>query len=207
MKSPYDDISKKIGGMSTGLYLGSLAGDLFNSGGVNPYASVIPGLTNYTHELQGYRNALSPYFDITGHAIRQLLQSPEYEVNKIMGGYHQSPYAQNLTHQAEQAARAQAAYGGYLGTPQDQEAIAQRIGGIASQDQRNYLHDILGQRSLGLQGGMNFVNQLPQTYGMEGNAIDAQARAMAQKQNYENHRRSFIDSLLGLAGGIVGAFR
>jgi len=194
-------------GAMRGAGLGSLVGGIFgNAGYQNPYGGATSDMANkFLPELQGYRHSLDPYVHHYESALSGLLNDPSALIDHIMGHYKESPFAQRQTQYAQNAASAAAAQGGYTGTPQEQEAVAQNVGGIASQDENQYLHNALSQYGEGLHGMSGIMRQMPGLFQQEGQTYGSMASLEAARRAAANqhHNNLFSDIGSGL-GSIIG---
>jgi len=107
-----------------------------------------------------------PYMDAGNKALPTLQQQYEMLINdptammtQIGQGYTASPGYQYNVNQATNAANNAAAAGGMLGSPAEQQNMAQDISGIASQDYNTYMNQALGQYGVGLTGEEG-INQM-----------------------------------------------
>jgi hypothetical protein len=132
--------------------------DLANlfSGGQDPqeaagkYYGQIPGVLKegYTPYAEAGQQALGTYSD----QLQNLLSDPTALMKMIGSQYKESPGFQHNVDSATQAAMRAAAAGGEAGAPSVQEALAQQISGMASQDYGDYMNKALGLYGTGLSG-------------------------------------------------------
>ena len=173
-------------------------------GGSNPYEDAEKAYAPYGDFLKPYGQWGGKDFGAASQYMQGAAADPTGLINHILANYHESPYAQHLTQQAQKSANAAAAAGGYIGTPQEQEAVAQRTGQIADQDQERYLQDALGQFRFGAGGLGGLANQAADHMGQYyGNLAGLAAGA----SNYANQRGANIfGDIAGLAGAIAPFF-
>lgn len=208
------------GGMGGGLgsqiggQLGPLLSALFG-GGKNPadagmgYLNQIPGTLKPYYN--SYINAGKDAMGTLQGQYGQLINDPGAVMNRIGGGFQQSPGYQFQVGQATNAANNAAAAGGYVGSPQAQQMMAQNIGGLANQDYYNYLNHGMSMYGQGL-GGMSHINDMGfdasnQLAQMLGQNLQNQAGLAYQGQNYQNQQQNGLwNALGGLGGSIIGAF-
>ncbi len=212
-----------FGGGGNGAWgqIGQGAGDIFsglfggrgttpNTGQSNNYLSQIqPGIDRY---LQPYIGAGQNAMNTLQGQYQNLMNDPSAMMNKFGAGYKQSPGYQYNVDQATKASNNAAAAGGYIGSPQQQEYMANQIGGLASQDYNQYLNNAMGLYGQGLQG-MGNINQMG--YGASGQAqqsmsdmLKAQAQlAYSNAMNKSNQKSSsggFFGKALGGLGSLIG---
>lgn len=199
-------------GAAYGQGLGGLIGQLFgSSSNVNPFSSAAAIGRQYWPEIHGYKQQLMPYASQYEQAMSGLMNDPSALVDHIMSHYHESPFAHDMTDQAQRAANAAAARGGFVGTPQEQEAVARRIGQISDADQNQYLQNVLGQYRLGASGLRGLQSQIPELLGQEGQYFGNMAGLAADEASFRNRQREEesggIGSLIGEGiGGLIGHF-
>lgn len=171
----------------------------------NPYEDAKGTYENYGNYLSNYLPYSANDFKAASGQYGNLVNDPTDEINKILKNYHMSNYAKHLTDQAKQGANAAAAAGGYIGTPQEQEAVGQSVGNIASQDQEQYLHDALGQYNRGLSGMSQYGQMGPQlasAYWGNMTGLTAGADQFSNKQ--AANRTAGIGHFLGDAAQAFG---
>jgi hypothetical protein len=115
-------------------------------GQVNPYYQ--PYINTGTNELSR----------LTGE-YQGLTDNPGDVYNQLGSGYKESPGYQFALQQALQAQTNQAAKGGMLGTPMDQQQSMEVASGMAAKDYENYINHILGLHSKGLEGEQGLQTQ------------------------------------------------
>lgn len=114
--------------------------------------SISPYLNPYVQQGQNAGNMLQGQYG-------QLLNDPSAIMNKIGGSFQSSPGYEYQKKQMMNAVNNAAAAGGYMGSPQAQQRMAENIGGLANQDYWNYMNKGLGLYGQGLQGEQG-LNQL-----------------------------------------------
>jgi len=195
------------GNIGFGSGLGGLLGGLFGGGdNQNPYdrASQVAG--QFWPEIHGFKQQLMPYAQQYEQGMSGLMSDPSAMIDHIMGHYHESPFAQEQTAHAQKAANAAAALGGTVGTPQEQEAVAQRVGQISDADQNQYLQNVLGQYRFGAQGMGGLERQIPGLLGQEGNYFGNMAQLAGQSADWQNKQNQGFGGGIGsLLGGGIGA--
>ena len=189
--------------------LGSLFGGLFGNSG-KPYDDAAKQYQEWMNRAQG---AQQPYADAGKGAIGdyqswlQGQKDPSGFINNLMGQYKESPYAQNLQQQSMNAGQNAASASGLMGSTPLVQQMQQNAGNIASQDQNQWLQNVLGintqygqgQNNL-MQGGQNAANQLSNMYNQMGNSMGENAyNKGASKQN------DFWNQMGGI-GSIIGSF-
>jgi hypothetical protein len=189
-----------VGGLGAGL------GQLF-SNQQNPSDSAMPYLNQIPGMLQGNFN---PYMQYGQQALPNL----QNQYNQLMNGnfinnmgknFQQSPGLQFQIGQATNAANRAAAAGGTLGTPAEQQNLANVTGGLANQDYYNWLDHAMGAYGQGLQGeqglagmGLNAAGQMSQ--GMQDALMSQANLAYAGQQNQNQMNGGMWGSLIG--GGL-----
>jgi len=129
-------------------------------GGVAPYLnpymqqgqSTFPAYQNTINAGQNASNVLQGQYN-------RNINDPTSVMNQIGFNFQQSPGYNFQKQQMTNAANNAAAAGGFVGSPQAQQQMAQNIGGLANQDYWNYENHGLNQYNQGLQG-MQGINQM-----------------------------------------------
>lgn len=195
--------------MMGGATLGSMFGGLFG-GGKNPYQAG----QGYLSQIPGMLGPMfNPYISRgqadLGRVNRQygaLTQDPGGFINRMGSGFQASPGYQYNVDQAMKAANQAAAAGGMLGSPAEQEGIANTVHGLANQDYQQYLGNVLGAYNTGLSGQQHLADQgltAGQEYGSDlSNVAMSQAMLAELAQQYQNQQKQQQDSGLG---GIFGS--
>lgn len=200
--------------MMLGAGLGSMLGGLFGQRrGSDPGRQA----NNYLAQMQpNIDRYLQPYVGAGQQAMgnlqgqyQNLMNDPGAMMNKFGAGYQQSPGYQYNVDQMTKAGNNAAAAGGYIGSPQQQEYMANQIGGLASQDYNQYLNNAMGLYGQGLQG-MGNINQMG--YGASQGAasslsdmLKSQAEmSYANTINQNQKKASSGSGIGGLFGGLLG---
>lgn len=172
--------------------LASFFGGMFgNSGG--PYQDASNTLNQYAQQAQGYQN---PFYNAGVGAINpyqqmiQRMSNPQDFYRNIMSGYSQSPGAQYQQQQGMRAAQNFGSANGLSGSTPLMQQAQQNAQGISSQDQQQYLQNILGinNQAMGgyqnlMQGGQGAANNLTNMYGQLGGAQAGLAYGQGQGKN------------------------
>lgn len=109
-------------------------------------------------------------------------KDPSGFINNMMGQYQISPYAKFQMQQGQNAANNAASASGMLGSTPFMQASQDYARNIASQDQNQWLQNVLGvntqygqgQQNL-MQGGQNAANSLTNLYSNLGQSMGEQA--------------------------------
>lgn len=162
---------------------------------------------------------ITPYFDPYVQAGTSSLGSLQEQLSRMYSdpgalyaslgeGFQQSPGYQYNVQQATEAANRAAAAGGQLGSPAEQQALAQQVQGMANQDYQNYMNQMMGLYGQGVQGltgltglgyqaGSTLAEDLARAkmaqYGMDA----------AKRQAEQKAQSDIIGSMAGLAGGLM----
>lgn len=129
-------------------------------------------------------------------------KDPTKFINDTMGQYSESPYAQYLQKQSLRAGQNAASASGLSGSTALMQQLQQNAGNIASQDQNQWLQNVLGintqygqgQNNL-MTGGQNSANSLSDIYNKQGEA--AYGKQAGKQQDFWNT----IGGGLGILGG------
>jgi hypothetical protein len=205
-----------FGSMLSGI--GGLLGGLFGGGNYkNPADAAVPYLNQIRGSMAQYYD---PYINAGQQAMgtlmpqyQNLINNPTGVMNAIGKTYQASPGYQYNVDQATKASNQAAAAGGMVGSPAQQQSLAQNISGMANQDYNQYLQTALGQYGQGLQG-MGGINQLG--YGASSNMADNLAQALMTQaqlsyagQNNANQQGGGggggFGSLLGAGASLLGS--
>lgn len=206
----------------------SIFGDLFGGGQEQAYKdeekalSQVPAI--YHQYMDPYINAglgaINPYTD----ALHNLLSNPDQFIGGLQSqaeaSYKPSQAYQNQVNAATAAANQAAAAGGMLGTPSEQEHIANTIGNLAMNDQQSYVNNRLrndlgafqqglsgygGLVSMGNTDSSQMADNLANVKGQMGKAKAGEDMAHASMLgNILGTVGSFIPGLGGMAKGIGG---
>lgn len=181
--------------------------------GDSPESAASPYYSQITPELH---KAYDPYIQ-QGQEIgpeyleqlRRMTQDPSALMSQLGAGYKESPGFQHSVDAATQAAMRAAAAGGEAGAPSVQEALAQKISGMAAQDYGDYMNRAMGLYGAGVSGEGGLQQQ-----GFQASADLAQnlANALMSQGNLAysgiQGQQQGLMNLLGSLGaaGITAAF-
>lgn len=161
------------GGGQSGMMGGAsqfLSGLFGNSG--EPYKQYGQQYNKYNQQAQGTQN---PFYNAGTQAMgnyqnwAQGQQDPSGFINHLMNNYQQSPYAKFEMQQGQRAGNNAASASGLIGSTPYMQASQDYARNISSQDQNQWLQNVLGvnqqygqsQQNL-MQGGQNSANILSQ---------------------------------------------
>ncbi len=157
--------------------LGGFLGGIFGNSG-KPYDQATKQYQDWANKTQGVQQ---PYLDAGTGAIGNYQDwlnkqnDPSKFINDLMGGYTESPYAQNLQKQAMLSGQNAASASGLMGSTPMMQEMQNNAGMIASQDQNQWLQNVLGINTQYGQGqnnlinsGQNSANKLTDMYGDMG---------------------------------------
>jgi hypothetical protein len=120
----------------------------------------------------------------------QLMGDPGGMLNKIGGGYQQSPGFQFALKQALQAGGNAAAAGGMAGSPMHERANMETATGLANQDYNQWLQNAMGMYGTGLQGAQGMygagANAAGNLAGMLGSNLQDRASNAYSGANWRN---------------------
>lgn len=189
--------------------LGSFLGGMFGDSG-RPYDKAQQQYQQWTDKAQGTQQ---PFVDAGHGAIgdyQQWLQNqkdPSKFINDQMNNYQESPYAQYLQRQSQNAGQNAASASGLMGSTPMMQQMQQNSHDIASQDQNQWLQNVLGintqygqgQQNL-MTGGQNSANALTNLYGNTGKNMGEAAfgKEAGKQQDFWN--------TLGGGIGMIGSF-
>lgn len=191
--------------------LGAILGGLFGNSDA-PYKDA---MKQYQKYFQGAQNFQNPFFNAGQQGMGnyqnwlQGQQDPSAFLNKLMGGYQESPFAKNLQQQSMRAGQNAASAEGTLGSTPMMQQAQQNAGQIASADQNQWLQNALGintqygqgQQNL-MQGGQNAANQLSSLFS--GAAGDMGNLAYGKRAGKNQDFMSILSGLfspMGSSGG------
>lgn len=186
---------------------GNAAGDLMGAGllgyGMSQYQNPASAGMPYLNQISGMLpQYFSPWMNAGQQALpqlqqqygqllgegqgimqqnNQLMNNPGGEMNRIGSGFQQSPGYQFQVGQSENAVNHAASAGGMLGTPAEQQNMAQTVGGLANQDYYNYLNHGMSLYSQGLNNATNMYGE-----GLQGMGNMAQMGLGASSNLGEN---------------------
>lgn len=132
-------------------------------------------------------------------------QDPSKFINNLMSGYQESPYAKYMQQQSMNAGINAGSASGLTGSTPLMQQLQQNAGNIASQDQNQWLQNVLGintqygqgQNNL-MQGGQNAANSLLNMYNQAG-----QNMGQAQYGRQDAKNNDFWSMINGF-GGLFG---
>lgn len=189
-----------IGSGLAGLFAGNPADDAMK------YLKQIPGA------IGGYYN---PYIQAGREALPQLqgqygnlINDPGGMLNKIGGGFQQSPGFKFALDQALQGSGHAAAAGGMAGSPQHEQQNMQLATQLGNQDYYNWLNQATGMYGTGLQGLGGIANLgFNASTGMAdqiAQALAAQSQlGYAGKAAQNQGRGSAFGNILGGLGSLA----
>lgn len=196
---------------SAGSAIGAGLGGIF-SDYKDPFKEAMPYFNKIPKTLERY---LSPYInrgsaagDVLQGQYGNLLQDPGGMLNKIGGGYQQSPGFKFALQQALQGAGHAAAAGGMAGSPQHEQQEMELATNLSNQDYNNWIRNALGLYSSGLGGEENL-------YGIGARAgvgmgedlasvLANQAKLASESANAQNQREGGLMGMLGSGLGMIG---
>jgi hypothetical protein len=157
--------------------LGGFLGGLFGHSD-KPYDKA---MEQYQKYMQMGQQTQQPYLNAGQDSIvnyqnwLQNQQNPSQFINNQMANYQESPWAQNMQQQSINSGQNAASASGLMGSTPLMQALQQNAGTIASQDQNNWLQNVLGinsqygqgQNNL-MTGGKNAANALAALYNQMG---------------------------------------
>lgn len=187
--------------------LGGILGGMFGNSS-RPYDK---GMQEYQKWINQAQGAQQPYQNAGIGAIGdyqkwlQGQQDPTKFINNAMSGYQESPWAKYQQQQSMNAGQNAASAAGLSGSTPLMQQLQQNAGNIASQDQNQWLQNVLGintqygqgQQNL-MQGGQNAANQLSNLYGQAGQNMGQAAYGKRDAKN--NDFWSMISGFGGLFG-------
>ena len=196
----------------SGMFTGGLSG-LFGGlfGNTNkPYDDEMKQYRDWVTKAQGTQQ---PYIDAGTGALgnyQSWLDSqkdPSKFINDQMGNYQESAHARNLQQQSMNAGQNAASASGLMGSTPLMQQLQQNAGNISSQDQNQWLQNVLGintqygqgQQNL-INGGQNSANTLTGLYNDMGGRMGQASynKGAAHEQNKWN--------TIGSGIGILGSF-
>lgn len=185
-----------------------LLSSIFGGGSSSDVADVYgPVKAEVTPYYQPYVQAGTDSLGGLQEQIARMYQDPTALYQELGAGYRESPGFQHSVQSATEAANRAAAAGGQLGSPAEQQALAQQISGMADQDFGNYMNQISGMYGQGVQGlqgltglgyqaGTGLADQL-------ANARYQQAGLEAQQQQMQQAGMSGLLGALGMGAGFA----
>jgi hypothetical protein len=189
--------------------LGGFLGGIFGDSG-RPYDKAQQQYQQWTDKGQGTQQ---PFVDAGHGAIGdyqkwlQSQQDPSKFINDQMNNYQESPYAQYLQRQSQNAGQNAASASGLMGSTPMMQQMQQNSHDIASQDQNQWLQHVLGintqygqgQENL-MNGGRGAANSLTNLYADTGHNMAEQA------YNKEASKQNNFWNTIGGGVGMIGSF-
>lgn len=135
----------------------SLLGELFGGDDASDEASqaAAEAAAERRREFGEAKEFLSPYQQAGLGALPGLQafagEDPAAIINRILSQYQVSPAQQFVQRQATEAVQNQAESAGLLQSGAERTALAKTIAGLASQNQQQFLQNVLGERTRRLQ--------------------------------------------------------
>ena len=189
--------------------LGGFLGGIFGDSG-KPYDKAMEQYQQWANKAQ---QTQQPYQQAGEGAIGdyqkwlQGQQDPSKFINDQMGKYQESPYARYMQQQSMNAGQNAASASGLMGSTPLMQQLQQNAGNIASQDQNQWLQNVLGintqygqgQQNL-MTGGQNAANSLTNMYNQMGQNMGqaAYGKEAGKKQDFWN--------TIGGGLGMIGSF-
>jgi hypothetical protein len=166
----------KLGG------LGSLLGGIFN----DPRHAYAEGQRAYDRNMDRAEGAYNPFYQSGIEGMGKYkdwlsgMSNPQDFINKLMGGYQESPYAKYLQQQAGAAGTNAASASGLIGSTPWAQQMQQNAAGISSGDMQDWLSRVLGINSEYGRGQQNLMGQGFNAAQGLGNIFGQNARDQAQ---------------------------
>ncbi len=185
--------------------LASILGGLFgNSSG--PYQDA---MKQYQKYFQGAQNFQNPFFNAGQQGMGKYQdwlkgqEDPGAFINKLMGGYKESPMAHNLQNQSMLAGQNAASANGTLGSTPMMQQAQQNAGNISSMDQNSWLQNALGINTQYGQGQKNMMDSGQHAGDMLSNLFSQQGERMGEAAygKRAGQNQDFMSILSGLFGG------
>ncbi len=192
-------LASGLGGIGAGL--GSMFfGDNNPADAGMKYLDQIPGAVSPYY--QPYINAGNQALPQLQSQYGNLLNDPGGMLNKIGGGFQQSPGFKFALDQALQGAGHSAAAGGMAGSPQAQQQAMQIATQLGNQDYYNWLNQATGMYGQGLQGMGGLANM---GFNASKGMSDQIAQALAAKSQLGYAGQAAQNQAQGSAfGNILG---
>ena len=118
------------------------------------------------------------------------MKDPSQFINNLMGKYYQSPWAKNMIQQSNNAGTNAASASGLTGSTPFAQQLQQNAGNISSQDQNNWLQNVLGintQYGAGQQSLANMGQSSANTLGDIYNRIGEGAYGARAGENQDRN--------------------
>ncbi len=189
--------------------LGGLFGGLFGNSGKS-YQDAMDQYNKYMNKGEGVQQ---PYTDAGKNAVGEYQnwlngqKDPTKFINDIMGQYNESPYAHNLQQQSINAGTNAASASGLTGSTPFAQQLQQNAGKISSEDQNQWLQNVLGiNKQYGegennlVTGGRESANKLTDMYNNYGTKQGeaAYGKTAGKQQDFWN--------TIGGGLGVLGSF-
>lgn len=207
-------MGKYLPGIAAGGSVGGLLGGIFgNQDFENPADAAMPYLNELMQKLPQY---FSPYinqgqsmYPSLNNQYGRMVNDPTSVQDEIGSHFKASPGYQYQVGEATNAANSAAAAGGMLGSPKEQQELAGKVQGMASQDYNNYENRGMGTYERGLQGQQGIYNTGAQMSASLAQMIEQALASQAQNAYAgaanKNQNQSGTDSGIGaILGGIAG---
>lgn len=189
--------------------LGGFLGGLFGHSG-KPYDKAMEQYKQYAQQAQATQQ---PFYDAGTGAIGEYQnwlnsqKDPSKFINDQMSQYQESPYAQYMQQQSMNAGQNAASASGLMGSTPLMQQLQQNAGNIASQDQNQWLQNVLGinsqygqgQQNL-MSGGQNSANSLTNMLNQMGNNMGQAAYGQQAGRNQDFWNT--IGGGIGMIGGL-----
>lgn len=189
--------------------LGQFFGGLFGDSGAH--------FEEFMKQYQQYANkgadAQKPWWEAGKNAIPDFqnwlkgMQDPSQFMNKLMGGYQESPYAHRLQQQAMRAGQNMGSATGMTGSTPLMQQMQQNAGNIASGDMNQWLQNVLGvnrdygQGQKDLMGmGQQSANALTDMYNKMAEAMGkgAMGQEAGKQQDWSDMFSGGMKFLFGI---------
>jgi len=183
------DLSTLTKGQKAGIGggIGGLIGSLFGDDGSDAFADEMEKAIREGRLTTDEANKLLDPFKKAGLGQLGFLQDyinqskdPGAVYNKLMSGYEESPLAKIQQEQSKDAALAGASASGMLGSTSMMNDIQNRAQQISSQDQGNYLQNLLGIRNQGAGMASNLYGQGLGAAGQQSSNLANFVRSMME---------------------------
>jgi hypothetical protein len=188
---------------------GGLLGGLFSDSS-KPYDAAMNQYQDWSTRAQ---NTQQPYLNAGQGAISDYQkwlagqQNPSQFINNLMGQYQESPYSQYLQKQSLRAGTNAASASGLSGSTPLLQQLQQNSRNIGSQDQNQWLQNILGINTQYGQGQNNLMNSGQTAANSLTGLYNNIGKQMAeQSYNKEASKQNDFWNTLGGVGSIIGSF-
>lgn len=205
--NPLLSIGQKAGEQLWSGFPGIMQGLTGNSG--RPYEKAGEAYTPYYEKSKEFQN---PFFQAGKTGTNKFqdwlsgMQNPSEFINKLMGGYKESPWAKYKQEQAMRAGTNAASASGLIGSTPYLQQSQENASNIAGEDQNNWLQNVLGintqygagQESL-MHSGEHAADMLSNIEGNAGNVAGGSAYGEEAGRNLD--RNSMWSGIAKLFGG------